>query len=111
MSDLVPFNFMGKVVGQWREHDRVYIAHRREEHIFRKYNGLGLSFGIIDQLKHLRCRRIILLLEKNNGTTLKFEATPDLFLQKGTIHKDGEFDFQRILNFNDMVQEGLMAFV
>ena len=95
-----------RTVGTLRN-DRVFITHREERHIFRNFNGLGLSYDVIRDLRHHRCRMIIFLLHKEDGTTKKYWTTPETLLDKGITWLDLGKDNQRILPFKYMNQTKL----
>ena len=108
MQEFIEIKFFEKVVGIFRPCERTYIAHRDESHIFRMYNGLGLSYQIIKRLKDLRCSKIVILLHYNNGTTERLETFPDRFLDEGILWRDGEQDYQRILPLWKLRQKELI---
>lgn len=99
-----------KPIGELRK-DRVFITHRDESHIFRMFNGIGLSYDVIKKLKDLNCWKIIILLHYKNGTTEKLETYPDKFLDEGILWKDGAYDYQRILPLEKLRQKQLMEIV
>lgn len=91
--------YLNRNVGIIKMPERIFITHREENHIFRIFNGLGVSFDILKKLINIDCQKIIMLLHKSNGETEKFEVTPNLFIEKGFIWKDKAADYQRILPF------------
>ena len=99
-----------KPVGELRQ-DRVFITHRDESHIFRKYNGIGLSYGVIKKLKDQNCWKIIILLHHKDNTTEKLETYPDKFLDEGILWKDGQYDYQRILPLEKLRQPKIMEII
>ncbi len=99
--------YIDKPVGELRK-DRVFVTHRDESHIFRMYNGIGLSYSVIKNLKDFGCRKIIILLKRNDGSTEKLETYPDKFLDEGILYKDGAYDYQRILPLNKLRQKTMM---
>jgi len=99
--------YLDKPIGELRQ-DRIFVTHRDESHIFRMYNGIGMSYDIIKKLKDLRCRKIIILLHWNNGVTEKLETYPDKFLDEGILWKDGSYDYQRILPLDKIRQKTIL---
>ena len=98
-----PIHYLGKTVGFLRR-DKVYISERREVHIFRKYDGLGMSFSLLMKLKKAGCHKIVLILERNNLKE-KFETSIDNFIKNGINFKFREFDNQKILSFKQLKKE------
>ena len=95
--------FKGKVVGVLRD-DRVFITQRKEEHFFHKFNGLGISYDVIQRLRALNCRRIVILYHGQMGTS-KLTATPERFYKQGILWNFTPDDVQAILQmkFFDVV--------
>ena len=104
-----PFFFLGKQIGVIRP-DRTFIARRRKEQIFRKFNGLGISYYVLMRLIGMNCKHIVLLLELDN-TTLKFETTPKKFIELGQIYTDRINDNQRILSFDQLLQTNMNQYM
>ena len=76
--------------------DGVYISHRTPRHFFIKFNGFGLSCSILDELRHKKATKIIILYD--NGTTQKKHiATISDFYEHGINYTDKEADRQKIL--------------
>lgn len=102
----MPFLYLGKPIGVIKP-DKTFITRRKEIHIFRRYNGLGLSYHALMRLKGLNCKKIIILLELDNGEIEKFETTPENFLEKGQYYTNSQADQQRILSFHQLNQQPL----
>jgi len=107
---MIPIKVAFRTVGFLRE-DRVFISHRKEKHIFYKFKGLGVSTSVLMKLHRLGCHKIVLLLERKDGTTKRYEATPEDFLDKGTPYTNNENDTQKILSFKQMNQDYLTHWV
>jgi len=98
--------FKGKDVGVLRD-DGVFVGHRYERHVFRKFDGLGVSFDVLDVLRQFGCRSIVLLLHLDCGVK-KYVASPEKFLREGVVWKDGVGDYQRVLGFGCFGQKKLV---
>ena len=92
---------MGKIVGSFTS-DRIFVSHRRQEHIFRKFNGLGISYLLLRKLIDKNCSSIRLILDNGDGSESVFISTPIKFLTDGKIWIDKMNDSQRILSFDKM---------
>lgn len=101
--------YLGRKVGLLRD-DGTFISKRREEHIFRFYGGLGVSFDVLKRLQKLHCRKIVLLLERETGVVEKYVTTPEHFLEEGFVYMDG-LDSQRILSFRQLENPPLTQWV
>jgi hypothetical protein len=104
----LPIYHRGRKVGILRE-DRVYVTQRGIEHIFKRFDGLGLSDDVLWQLKKFGCRRIIFLLTRtiNKETfTERYVTTPGRFELLGTPWFDGH-DSQKVLSFEQMENHSL----
>ena len=81
--------------------DNRYITYRTEEHFFRKYQGLGLSLSVInDIIKSVD--EVEFILTWNNGKVEHYLTTPKAILDSGEIwYNDtdpyAEIDEQRIM--------------
>lgn len=93
--------YLGKGVGVFTD-DRVFVTRRRREHIFRKFNGLGISYGLLRDLMNKNCRLVKFILDNGDGTESVYETTPQKFLVDGNIWVDRQQDTQRILAFDKM---------
>lgn len=94
---------LGKTAGCLRE-DKVFITKRKEIHIFRKYNGLGISFKVLMDLYKRGCKKIIFLLERKDNVE-RYEAHINTFFEYGKIYTDSKHDTQRILRFKYLNQK------
>jgi len=90
--------FVGeKKVGVLRD-DKIFVARKNEaKHFFKKFEGYGFSFSILDKLKKKDCRGIVMIVKKKNGDEEAYFSSIDEFFEKGIPFKHDEFDFQRIL--------------
>lgn len=95
-----------RTVGTLRP-DGVFITHRKEEHIFRKYNGLGMSFRVLKELLDFGCWKIVIVLHMNDGSELMLKARPEDFLNRGEVYLDKQ-DAQRILPLSFLAQEKIV---
>lgn len=86
--------YLGRPVGKFRS-DRTYITYRDKNTYFRKFKGFGMSYGLLQKLIKLRCRRIVLIYD-DGETKKKYITTPNKFLDKSIIYKNN-YDNQRIL--------------
>jgi hypothetical protein len=89
-------SLFNRVVGIVSE-DCTFIARRRPEHFFRKYNGFGLSTNIIFRLKELYIKKVIILYEKDDRTIV-YRTNLSNFLEHGHRYKNLENDYQMILS-------------
>lgn len=96
---------LGKVVGILRE-DKTYISRRNEKHYFRKFQGFGISYSVIEKLLNMRCSKVIIIYEKNNKEE-KYETSLFNFINYGETWKDLEGDFQKILPLSEFNQKKL----
>ena len=92
-----PITFRGKVVGIIKM-DRTYISHRNKTHWFRKFNGFGMSATILKELRDYDVETIKVIYTKVDGTQEVWIATVNDFYEHGSIWKDLELDYQRVLN-------------
>lgn len=99
---------LNRNVGQLKENG-VYVTYRNESHIFRKFNGLGMSLTVLQNLFSRGCWKITFILERSNGEQELFNATIEDFFEKGIIYQD-KADSQRILPFEMFNQEILRRF-
>lgn len=106
----LPIKIMDKVVGVLRP-DRVFITYRTDLHFFRKYNGFGLSYSVLKKILDLNCRKVIILWEKDNGTTEKLQTYPKRFIEEGELWKDGERDYQRILPIHKLQKKTMQEVI
>lgn len=97
----VDVRYLGKFVGVFTS-DRIFVTHRRQEHVFRKFNGLGLSYGLIRQLMDANCSLIRLILDNGDGSESVYNVSPVKFLTDGIPWIDKQSDTQRILPFCKM---------
>lgn len=101
--------YLGKIVGVLRD-DKTYITYRNESHIFRKYNGIGISTRLLLKLRGLGCRMIIIILTRGEET-VKLQAPISKFLEEGQIYTDNENDHQKILNMQQLNQNYLLQYI
>jgi hypothetical protein len=94
--------YLGKIVGTFTS-DRIFVSHRRQEHIFRKFRGLGISYGLLRDLMNRNCVLIRFILDKGDNTQEVYSALPITFLTEGHIWIDKQQDTQRILPFDRMM--------
>ena len=78
---------------------RFYFSKREHEHLFRKYNGLGVSLVILNDLDRLGIQRIVFLYEGEFIT-----STTDQFFYRGVKFMDGN-DEQYILPLDKFKKE------
>ena len=92
-----PVRLRGKTVGVIKP-DRTYISHRNKNHFFRKYNGFGLSAGVIEILKKYDVDIVKIIYTKVDGTQEVYITNLDKFYKFGVIYRDSVIDYQRILS-------------
>ena len=85
--------------------DGVFVTHRSKEHVFRKFNGFGMSFKVLTELRKLNCRKIVLVYNDGYEEVI-YKITPEDFLDKGLVYFDG-CDSQRILSFDFLSKSNL----
>lgn len=90
----------GKTRGHIDTERKVYISHRTEKHLFRKFNGLGCSVKILDFLSEKGIGSIEIIFN-----LIKLECTVQDFYNFGEIYSDGK-DEQLILNLNRFNNKG-----
>ena len=95
----------GRIVGTIKK-DRTYISHRNKEHFFRKYNGFGLSAGVIETLKKYDVEVVKIIYTKVDNTQEIFITPLNMFFEHGVIYRDGVTDYQRILSINKFKKVG-----
>jgi len=111
MIDAKPIKtFEGKTSGYLRD-DGTFISYREEKHIFRKFQGLGLSYKVLVQLRKKGCKKIVFLICRASGKWEKYYCTVSQMLKDGVSYTDRECDHQRILSFKDMVMPSLKNWV
>ena len=93
---MIDITHCGKVVGHLRQ-DRTFVTHRRPLHFFRKFQGFGLSYGVIRQLRSKGCLLICLIYKNNDGEDSIYFSTPETIIDKGIRWTDKEMDRQLIL--------------
>ena len=94
--ELEPILFRGKIIGHLRS-DKVYITHREAKHFFVKYQGFGLSYNVLIELKAKECKKIILIYNKADGTQEVFTTYPNKSFEVGEVYEGENDDWQRIL--------------
>ncbi|MFW5852807.1 MAG: hypothetical protein ACOCUR_02150 [Nanoarchaeota archaeon] len=90
---------LGKIVGKINEKNE-FVSVRRSEHFFRKFNGFGISFLVIERLKAKNVEVVKIIFQKKDGTAELYETELDSFLSKGKFYRDLEGDYQKILAIN-----------
>lgn len=95
---------LNRQAGNLRD-DGVFVTHRGKEHVFRKFNGFGMSFKVLKELVDLRCRKIVIVF--NDGyEEVVYKVSPEDFLDKGLVYFDG-LDSQRVLSFDFLSKSNL----
>jgi hypothetical protein len=101
-------NCLGGGVGNLKENG-VFVTRRNETHIFRKFNGLGMSLSVLQNLFSRGCWKITFILERSNGEQELYSCLIEDFLEKGIIYQD-KADSQRILPFEMFNQKIIKEF-
>ena len=103
-----PIYFGGKKVGIIKR-NRTYVTHRRDVHIFRKYNGLGMSGQVLAELRKYNVREIIIIYACKDGSQDLFKTSVSIWYERGIRYTDKRLDHQFILPFsilNEHVKRG-----
>lgn len=93
---MLPVTHLGKVVGHLRA-DHTFITRRKPIHFFRKFQGFGLSFAVIKQLRAKGCLLVCLIYTNNYNEESIYFTTPENIIDKGMRYTDKEADNQLIL--------------
>lgn len=102
--------FLGRVVGKLRA-DGVFVTYREREHVFRIFNGVGVSVGVLRLLLRKRCRVIKFVVDREGrGHYEVYKVTPEKLLDEGEVWVDKEFDVQKVMSFESMGQLRLSRF-
>lgn len=104
---MIRMEHLNRHVGDFNRATRVFISHVKEEHIFRKYRGLGISYQVLLKLRSLGCEKIIKLLHYKDGTTEKYSMGLQEWLDNGIRYTDLEWDLQFIVPFERFEQPKL----
>lgn len=86
---------LGKKIGTLRN-DKVFITYRSKEHLFRKYDGFGLSYKVLLDLRKQDCRQIVIIYD-DGSEQVKYVTNPNNFMEHGTLHAFKRNDWQRVL--------------
>lgn len=84
-----------KIVGTMDTEKGIYVSHRTREHIFRKFNGFGLSLSIIEYLYKNEIKYIIINFEDKQSFWTELKN----FVMHGKEFNDAG-DLQYILNMD-----------
>ena len=106
--------YEGKDVGLIRSDGLVFMKIVYPQHIFRKFNGVGISEGLIDELKERGVVQIRIVYKKGNNEEEIYRVSIDEWIKEGIPYtniekgRDGKtiIDEQLILPFEKMVKEG-----
>ncbi|RLE44049.1 hypothetical protein DRJ19_01350 [Candidatus Woesearchaeota archaeon] len=79
------------------KNNKDFVCHRHDRHLFKKFNGFGLSVSLLEELKKRNCKRVILIWHKSDGTEEALVTTPEMFFIKGKVWRNEDVDYQRIL--------------
>jgi hypothetical protein len=104
-----PLYFGGHLVGMIKE-DNTFLTWRSERHIFRRYNGLGISYYVLHKLKGENVNKITILVAMDDGLVEKYITSVETFLRLGIIYTD-KLDNQRILPFSVLNQEFMKQYL
>lgn len=64
--------------------NNIYVTHRKPNHFFNKYNGLGLSLCILENLLYNNIKKIVFLYKAEWGQpVIILYTTPTLFKKHG----------------------------
>lgn len=88
---------MGRTVGYLRP-DKVFVTHRRNAEWFGRFKGFAMSVGVIERLRGLGVRRVVLVYDRKDGGQDLWEVCPDAFYEFGLPWRDLVGDWQRVLN-------------
>lgn len=102
-----PIYKYGSLIGMIRT-DRVYITFRNKDHWFKKYNGFGISFSVLDELKNYDVVLIKIIYTKQDNTQEVYITELNKFFEEGLVYCDNG-DFQRILNIKHFKKVGNSA--
>ena len=92
--------------GEYKEYHRVFITFRnKKKHLFRKFNGLGISTSVLDKIKKLGCRKIKIVYDTGEEQVILY-TLPNKFYEKGIIYRYKDADHQRILPLRYFKQVG-----
>lgn len=97
---LQEINFLGRKVGHYDRERHIYISYREERHIFRKFNGLGISTKVLNMLYKNGCKLIIIFLNRKEKLE-RFDVPFMRFFNSTTIYTD-KLDYQKILSFSEL---------
>lgn len=108
--DAKPIKILGKTAGHLRA-DGTFIAYREEQHVFRKFDGVGLSYKVLEKLRRAKCREIKFVIYRKGGKLERYTTTVNQMLKDGVPYTDRECDCQRILPFRCMTNPTLKNWV
>ena len=91
--------FCGKKVGVIRP-NRTYVTHRNHLHIFRKFNGLGMSGQVLAELRKYNVCEVIIIYSCKDRSQDLFKVPVNLWYEKGIRYTDKRLDHQFILPFS-----------
>lgn len=98
MEQDITIRNLGNVVGVYKRKRNIFVKFRKESDIFGKFNGLAISYRVLERLKTLKCEKIIILLRMDSGVTKKYITTVTRYIEDGLTYNDG-FDYQKVLDF------------
>jgi hypothetical protein len=94
--------YLGRAVGRIK--GTTYITQRRPEHFFIKFQGFGLSAGLLRRLKDRHIVEVIILYSRKDGTQVAYKSLLTDFYDRGEHWTDREADRQLILPVRHMSQ-------
>ena len=98
------FYYLNHLVGVYNREKNVFIKYRKESDILKIYNGLAISYRILQRLRIIGCNRIIILLTMNNGTTKKYYSTVTKYIEEGITYSKG-LDYQKVLSLEQLEKD------
>jgi len=100
--------YRGKQVGLLREDRKVFRKTIFQRHIFKKFNGVGISLEVLKRLEREGVQQIRLDIINDKGVLVHYRVSLKVWFEEGIQYMDGD-DVQLILPFAHMYRYDVMG--
>ncbi len=91
------FFWLKRKLGSLSSDRKRFITYRNQNHFFRKFQGFGFNYELINKLIALNVETIVLIYLKTNNKKSVFKASPKKIRESGIHIHESYFEEQIIL--------------
>ena len=81
-----------------------YVKDVNKDHFMIKFNGFGVSEGVLQELKQMNINQILTIYNKVDGTKEYYLTSLNRYLESNLTHTFNETDLQKFVPLKDMVK-------